>query len=310
MKRQHRKSTIPLCSLAWRQQSVMIDPSLPDGGHGTTLGSGRCQGSQSAGREAEPSQKSTTARVMSIRVMQWVWNHSAARGNSRLVLLAIADHAHDDGGGAWPSQEALARKCLVSKKTVQRAIADLVELTELEVERYGGPVVTGTQGQRTHRYRIAMGDQSDNLSVWSDKPERQSVRPERQSGATSATTVSNEPSINPLSKPSSLTDREEEERSRLARWMFDHCKPERGRRASLNSCRKLVDRARDELGFSLYDAEQVIGKAITVHDARTLAFFRNAFEPAPNTLGRDRVDGVRPLALEREANEWWGGMAS
>jgi hypothetical protein len=34
--------------------------------------------------------------------MTWVWQHSRADGNVRLVLLAIADSANDDGLDAWP----------------------------------------------------------------------------------------------------------------------------------------------------------------------------------------------------------------
>ena len=41
--------------------------------------------------------------------MTWVGDHSPVGGNERLVLLAIADCANDEGGDAWPSIATLAR---------------------------------------------------------------------------------------------------------------------------------------------------------------------------------------------------------
>jgi hypothetical protein len=93
---------------------------------------------------------------LSVEVMAWVWEHSMARGTARLVLLAIADHAGPDGRNAWPSQQRLARKCRVSVRTVRRAIDELVALEELDVEEYGGPIVDGREGRRTHRYAVRM----------------------------------------------------------------------------------------------------------------------------------------------------------
>lgn len=75
---------------------------------------------------------------MSIRVMSWVWEQSAAEGLDRLVLLAIADNADDRGGNAWPSVETLRLKAKVSERTVQRAIRRLVALGELQVESRAG----------------------------------------------------------------------------------------------------------------------------------------------------------------------------
>ena len=75
---------------------------------------------------------------MSIRVMSWVWEHSAAEGIELLVLLAIADHASDDGSDAWPSVETLAKKTRVSPRTVQRAVRSLEARGELSVKIGGG----------------------------------------------------------------------------------------------------------------------------------------------------------------------------
>jgi hypothetical protein len=47
---------------------------------------------------------------MSVRDMTWVWQHSRADGNGRLVLMAIAVSANEDGLEAWPSMYRLARR--------------------------------------------------------------------------------------------------------------------------------------------------------------------------------------------------------
>lgn len=72
---------------------------------------------------------------MSVRLMARVFDESEARGNERLVLLAIADEADDDGSHAYPGYDRLALKCRVPKSTVRGAVDRLVERGELEVTR-------------------------------------------------------------------------------------------------------------------------------------------------------------------------------
>lgn len=51
-----------------------------------------------------------------------VFERSEATLASRLVLLAMADHAHDDGSNAFAAVPTLARKAKVKRRAVQRAI--------------------------------------------------------------------------------------------------------------------------------------------------------------------------------------------
>jgi hypothetical protein len=89
---------------------------------------------------------------MSVRVMAWVWEHSQARGSDRLVLLAIADNANDDGGNAFPGHAELMRKTLLPRSTVYGCIERLIESGELERAEPGGG-----RGRRTI-YRVTMGN--------------------------------------------------------------------------------------------------------------------------------------------------------
>lgn len=83
---------------------------------------------------------------MSIKVTNWVWARSESRNGARLVMLALADRA-DDNGFCWPSIDDLAERTNLSRRAVQKGIAALVEGGELKVENGGGR-------HRSNRYRI------------------------------------------------------------------------------------------------------------------------------------------------------------
>ena len=76
---------------------------------------------------------------MSIQALAWVLEHSRATLGDRLVLLAIANHAKADGKDAWPSIRMIAVEALVSERTAQRSVQNLVELGELVIEEESGP---------------------------------------------------------------------------------------------------------------------------------------------------------------------------
>jgi Helix-turn-helix domain len=78
-----------------------------------------------------------------------VWEHSRSRGPARLVLLAIADNAHDDGAQAWPSITTLVRKTGLAERTVQGSLKVLVKLGELDVDHNAGP-------RHCNLYRVLM----------------------------------------------------------------------------------------------------------------------------------------------------------
>jgi len=79
------------------------------------------------------------ATTMSIRVSTWVWQHSDQTGSARLLLLAIADHAHDNGSGAYPSMQTLAQQIRMSVRNTQYLIRRLVADGALSVALSAGP---------------------------------------------------------------------------------------------------------------------------------------------------------------------------
>lgn len=86
--------------------------------------------------------------------MAWVWSESRSKKTERLVLLAIADCASEDGSNAYPSTTELMRKTGLSERGVQGAIGSLVALGELFVSRNGGP-------RGCNRYRVIMATPQD-----------------------------------------------------------------------------------------------------------------------------------------------------
>ena len=107
---------------------------------------------------------------MSGLLMGMVWNYHVT-GNERDVLLAMADHAHDDGSSCYPSVPRLAWKIGISERTIQRIIAKMVAGEVLEL-------VGEASYHRPREYRIdlsklrakaplvsARGDRGDKSGV-------------------------------------------------------------------------------------------------------------------------------------------------
>ncbi|WP_407545983.1 helix-turn-helix domain-containing protein [Vibrio parahaemolyticus] len=63
---------------------------------------------------------------MSIKIQSYAWDILAFKGNTKLVVLCLADFANDEGC-CWPSLSTVARKSGVSVSTVKSIIKSLVE---------------------------------------------------------------------------------------------------------------------------------------------------------------------------------------
>lgn len=94
---------------------------------------------------------------MCLKITNWIWKNSTARGNARLVLLVLADLA-DDEGRAFPGAGHIAKRARCSVRAVWNSVEKLVELGELVIEQMGGP-------GRSHRYRVVMQEVHDAESA-------------------------------------------------------------------------------------------------------------------------------------------------
>ena len=77
---------------------------------------------------------------MSIEALNWAWEQPVAKAATKLVLLALADHANADGE-CWPSMKRIAERSDISPRHVSRAIDELIDLGLVEKSnrrRHGG----------------------------------------------------------------------------------------------------------------------------------------------------------------------------
>jgi hypothetical protein len=97
---------------------------------------------------------------MSVTAMAWVWRQNLTPA-AKIVLLAIADHADDDGGNAYPSKGTLALKTGYSERQVIRIVNELTDGGWLVEEHRQ---VAGIPADRMPKvYRIVM-QRGDNVS--------------------------------------------------------------------------------------------------------------------------------------------------
>ncbi len=134
--------------------------------------------------------------------MTWVWENSAAAGIDRLVLLAIADSATDDGGNAWPSVALLCRKAVVDRRTVQRSIRRLMDSGELSMKKNAG-----RNGVNVYRVVMTSGAAERRSGVAPQGHSATGTAPPRQNAAAAEMqkrggTAPHEPSLNHPSETS------------------------------------------------------------------------------------------------------------
>lgn len=137
---------------------------------------------------------------MSVKMMTEIWDNSPQTGTNLLMLLAIADHANDDGM-CWPAVERLAQKCRVKERQAQYIIRALEASGELSVE-----IGTG-RGHPSHYHlkgalqRQEKGALECTLPIKRVHSGAQRVHSGAQKGAVaSAPEPSLEPSLEPKTK--------------------------------------------------------------------------------------------------------------
>jgi len=94
---------------------------------------------------------------MSWQAVEAVFENSRSKGNARLLLLTIAEHADKDTGECWPGIGRLMKRAGLSRATVCHHLDTLKKLGELKVVKKGG-------GRYSNRYRVMLIDQSRTLT--------------------------------------------------------------------------------------------------------------------------------------------------
>jgi hypothetical protein len=71
---------------------------------------------------------------MSTRATAWVWEHSQSTGNDRLLLLALAAQADDNGRGPLPPHQQIANLCrFPNTNFITGCIFAVMDLGELDI---------------------------------------------------------------------------------------------------------------------------------------------------------------------------------
>jgi hypothetical protein len=100
--------------------------------------------------------------LLSWQAASFVTNNSQHKGSYLLTLLMIANHAHADGTGAWPSIATLAKETRLSERGVQYCIQKLKESGELEIIPDGGP--KGVNGYRIVGMTQSLRDEAHGVT--------------------------------------------------------------------------------------------------------------------------------------------------
>ena len=128
--------------------------------------------------------------IASNNALTYVWRHSKATHGARLVLLALADVAHDDGSSAFPSIATLMRMTQLSHGAVHVALGELIDAHEI--------FPTGKRKNRTVIYSIPIVQILDD----EDRGVVQNLDPDSPDSEIGSPDSGHDP-LGPLKKPSS-----------------------------------------------------------------------------------------------------------
>lgn len=73
---------------------------------------------------------------MSVRIMSLVFENETLTSTEKLIMLALADHANDEGKSIYPSQNRLSRKTGLARGTVNLHIGELIDQGYLKMVGY------------------------------------------------------------------------------------------------------------------------------------------------------------------------------
>lgn len=96
---------------------------------------------------------------MSWQATTHVVDHSKHKGSALLLLIMVANHAHSDGTGAYPSIATLATETRMSERQVRRNLRVLEESGELMLCK--SPSVLGTNEWVVVGVKLSPGGQTD-----------------------------------------------------------------------------------------------------------------------------------------------------
>lgn len=138
---------------------------------------------------------------MSVRWITWAWEQECSSAGQKLTLIALADHAGEDGA-CWPSTGRIAIKTGQGASTVRRHVDLLAEAGLLTCE-----VRHREDGSQTSSI-IRLGQGGARIEQGGAQIDTPTPYPDRAGGCSPVSTRS-EPSMNRQKEPSPLSPDEE-----------------------------------------------------------------------------------------------------
>ena len=138
---------------------------------------------------------------MSIALMAKVWESELPTQTHKLVLLAFADYADEDGM-CWPSIGRIATRSQISHRQVQRITASLKEVGLLEVlekeRQHKTPTYKIREDRLTPLPESGMTDATVRGDILDDRGDKSDIRGDAGVTQTISRTTSIEPLVEPL----------------------------------------------------------------------------------------------------------------
>jgi DNA-binding transcriptional ArsR family regulator len=156
------------------------------------------------------------ARLLAVSnaAQSWAWKQAPKQASDKVVLVALADNAWEDGSNAWPSVKLLSEKTGLSERTVQRSLRRLVDAGYIAVQEEAQP---SRFRPTVYRVDLSRPSEVDAPGVKVSPPDTatpgETLSPPDIDGchqvslsASPGVTVSPEPSTNPQEEPSNTFD--------------------------------------------------------------------------------------------------------
>lgn len=134
---------------------------------------------------------------MSVKMTSWVWDNGPSKPAEKLLLLALADHA-DDEGYCYPSLKRLAEMIQTSERYVRKIRDSLIEQNYIRLVKKGG-------FERSNKYQIVCETGTIVHSDGTIVPQEGGIYSSTKVNDSSTTVNNRSPGVNNRSPEPSLT---------------------------------------------------------------------------------------------------------
>ena len=255
---------------------------------------------------------------MSITATSYVWKHSPYTGVQKLIHLALADYA-DDNGLCYPKQSTLAEKATASERYVRETLKQMVADGQIRVIQKGRqhayvlvlePELSS--GPERHSVPVSTGTQFRSYIEPSVEPSDQPSETSRTSGAREGEPVRNLGSFGDTPDPFDDEDRKPRPKSKLpARGTQAWCvvrfqnKALQAGHAQINTARlrRVLKQMHEQHDLDYESIDKILGTFFVRHEAKVRGAndIISVFQGMIGQLMRETSPASTSSAVERGA---------